>query len=200
MDDRARRLEVVAIHEAGHVVAAQALGLAVRQVRISAGPGSATTLTAPPADPLADVLWRCAGPAAEALAFGTIDDNGARSDRVHADRAAFDLTPNLCALDALVARCRAEVTALLTDRWLNVEAIALALLQSSGTLKADDLSAAFSFPGENAPAGTATPPCCGGKRIRPVLARSTNVPPGSRHRRRQVPRSASAPSSGRAEH
>ena len=134
-------IERTAVHEAGHVVMARAVGLTVWSVMIGTAGGGATTLSRLSRDlsPHDDILWRLAGPAAESLAFGAFDAQGARSDRVHADLSAFDLTGDVDATDELVDACWPDVRDLLSDHWAAVEGVALSLLDGSGTIQGEQL-------------------------------------------------------------
>ncbi|MGA8726952.1 MAG: hypothetical protein WB565_18110 [Acidimicrobiales bacterium] len=80
------------------------------------------------------LIFQLAGPAAESLAFGTVHEDGCRSDRTNADRVAYELTGDLVAADEVVAQTRPQVRDLLEKNWLHVERVALALLEGSGTL------------------------------------------------------------------
>ncbi len=141
-----------AIHEAGHVIVAWALGLDVGVVQITDVGG--TTLLArlsPLPTPLADVVWLLSGPSAEVIAFGAAGERGARSDRVNAERSAYEITGPLtrdldagaamAVLDELLARALVIVVdELMPSRWSLVEKVASRLLAHPlGRLLVDDL-------------------------------------------------------------
>jgi hypothetical protein len=129
------------IHESGHVVAARALGIEVSDVRISET-GGLTNLPGLMADPVREVAVRAAGEVAEVLAFGSphADAASSREDRAFAYQAAFEATRDAGDAIRLEHDSRAFVRELLSDRWVDVEHVALALLergQLSGAQVAD---------------------------------------------------------------
>lgn len=118
------------------MVVALALHLPVERVTLS--PGRTTLGSAP-------TSWDClrfklGGAAAEIIAFGEYDEASTRSDRVDADREAWDLTGDLDATDALVREAMVEVTDLLRDRWTAVRRVSILLMRHLNTLTAADLS------------------------------------------------------------
>lgn len=137
MTNEVSDVERIAIHEAGHAVVAIALGLEVYSVDIT------TRLVIlrrhSTLDPAKAVLWHLAGPAAESLAFGVIDEEGATVDRATARQEAFGVTLDLDSRDALVESSWTDIRKLLAARWLDVERVALALLEGRGRLTGDEL-------------------------------------------------------------
>lgn len=123
--------ERTSVHEAGHVVAAEALGVAVRDARVYiSGPGGLTRFFGD-VDPRRYVPILLAGSAAEELAFGAFDADGARNDRAKADYWASELyrPSDIDTLDEMVAIERRRVAALLAGRWTDLERVALRLLR-----------------------------------------------------------------------
>jgi hypothetical protein len=142
--DLADIIERHALHEAGHAVACVLGGVAVAKVTLDAtAQGSKVTFAAEILDPTVEVLVRLAGNAAEGLAFGSYDPTASVDDRARAADAAWRATRDLYAADTLVCESRAAVRDLLSDHWPAVEAIALALLEGSGTLSGDEVNAAI---------------------------------------------------------
>ena len=129
--ERARGRERTALHEAGHAVAALALGISIESARASEY-GGETRFFVTPAEipPAAALVVSVAGAAAEQLAVGATDV--ADDDRAWAERSAFELVPDLDGLDDVLERAKAVALELLTHRWRMVNAVALALLQAGG--------------------------------------------------------------------
>jgi hypothetical protein len=125
-----------AAHEAGHACVCLALGVGVKRMTLS--PGRTTLMDDP--SPRDCLYIKLAGAAAETIAFGAYDEESTRSDRVDADREAFDLTHDLDATDALVREAMVEVTDLLRERWTAVRRVSLMLMRHPNTLTAADLS------------------------------------------------------------
>jgi hypothetical protein len=141
-----RRNAAAAAHESGHAVACRSLG--VELVRVTAKPGAAGVVTRwRRADRLAGNIMRkscliaLAGPAAEALAIGRVEDGAARADERNAMSYALR-----CMLDeqdvqndaelnddhraqarALVGLLRARAAALCEKHWAQILAVAAAL-------------------------------------------------------------------------
>jgi hypothetical protein len=136
---KARALERHSIHEAGHVVLARSLGVAVTEVSIDAD-GGVTRFARDLSRDLTEVKIRLAGRAAETLAFasGGGGRRTCRSDRVHAERAAYEITRDLSGVNQLLLATHEEVRGVLSDKWGDVETIARALI-GRGSLDASDI-------------------------------------------------------------
>jgi hypothetical protein len=115
---KARALERHSIHEAGHVVLARSLGVAVTEVSIDAD-GGVTRFARDLSRDLTEVKIRLAGRAAETLAFasGGGGRRTCRSDRVHAERAAYEITRDLSGVNQLLLATHEEVRGVLSDKW-----------------------------------------------------------------------------------
>jgi hypothetical protein len=134
----AAQIERVAIHEAGHAVAALALGLEVHAVHLA---GRVTLRRHSPSEPADLLLFYLSGVEAERLAFGSPPPGGCKLDTYAARRAGFEMIGDLTATDALVESSQSQVRQLLSDRWLDVDRVALALLTGTGTLSGAELEA-----------------------------------------------------------
>lgn len=121
----------LAVHEAGHVVAALALGLEVTSVSIERGYGAGGVTYVSTSEGLDRVLLGLAGTVAEHLTFGPAGAHVAHSDR---EMQGSDV--------AIIGSARALARELLADRFEQVHRIALALLEGPGTLDAAELRAA----------------------------------------------------------
>ncbi|HVA03492.1 MAG TPA: hypothetical protein VMU64_07040 [Acidimicrobiales bacterium] len=129
--------EVVAYHEAAHVVAAHRLGIGVETVTLRPG----LTLFAEVLDDDATaVAIYVAGVCAERIAWPDAPATFDHTDKVKAEDRAFSLTHDLDAMAALIDETTVRVTDLLVAEWRSVESIAFALLTARPErLDADDI-------------------------------------------------------------
>jgi len=123
------KLERYSIHEASHAVITLHFGIAIRDVAVARS-GGLIRFSADLDDPETEVFIRLAGEVGECLAFGFLDDEASsREDRAFAYQAAFQVTRDVDSAIRLEHDSRAFVRQLLADRWMDVEHVAIALLE-----------------------------------------------------------------------
>lgn len=132
--DPSIRIDLTAVHEAGHATVAHLLGLTVSQVEILGGPaelGSCHTLRLPEGGPIARehaledaLLVAVAGVVAESLATGAADWDEDSHDLDHAVRLALELTGDCEAAHALLLRTGRRVRRALAHHWESVTLLA----------------------------------------------------------------------------
>ena len=117
--------ESTAYHESGHAVVAHHLGVSVVDVTLRPG---RTRFAHVIEDDATVVAVYLAGHAAERIAHPDAVTRWSGSDRAFVDRAAFNLTGDLDALDVLVDETNIRVSEVLVEHWRSVERVAYALL------------------------------------------------------------------------